>query len=380
MKNALSQNDGAVLPAQINRRGLLKSAMAATGSLVIDPHHLLYAAQPHSQPSNVAEDADQGERGGRIDVHLHAILPEYLAALQKGGVTESSSRKNSVNTPSACLEAISEYGVDIAIWLPFSGSGIFVTDDAKTSYLTKATNEAIASFASKVPKRFGFYAILPLPNVGDALKQMEYALDTLGADGIAFLSSQKGVYIGDPAFDELYAEMNRRSVVAFVHPARPEYPAPLPLPPAILEYPFETTRAAINLIYHGVLKQYPNIKWILAHAGGTLPYLSARLEAQQENDTKKPSFLERIPEGYGPYLGRFHYDVAMAGSVGPISALAAEANPSHILYGSDWPYVPEANITQQIAAMAQLPQFAGARLSAMERQNAVRLFKRFARS
>lgn len=354
----------------------MKSIITVAGGYVVGSHPVCEASL-RGNPGSAADTAKLKTRR-RIDVHLHAILPEYTNALERAGITEQSARKIKANTPAACFDAIAELGIDVAIWLPFSGSGIYAGDYAKTSYLTQATNNAIALFASKFPRNFGFYAILPLPDVAAALKQMDYALDTLHADGLAFLSSQNGVYMGDQAYDELYAEMNRRSVTGFIHPARPTYPAPLKLPAALLEYPFETTRAGVNLIYNGVMKRYPNIKWILAHAGGTLPYLSMRLGAQQENDSQVPSFLERVPEGYGPYLSQFYYDVAMAGSIGPASALAIAAKPSCLLYGSDWPYVSNEYIERQIVNLENMPQFAGDKLHVLERQNALGLFKHFA--
>lgn len=371
---------------QMGRRKLLKSVLGLTaGYTMAQP--FLEARERRASPENLSvQKANSGatynlanvRTGNRLDVHVHAILPEYIKALQRAGITESSFRKTTAHTPEALLDAIGQLGIEIAIWLPFSGSGIYVENDAKTQYLTKATNEAAATLASKASRKFGFYAILPLPNVNAALTQMEYALDTLHADGIAFLSTQNGMYIGDVAFDELYAEMNRRAVVAFVHPGRPTYPAPLKVPPAFIEYTFETTRVAVNLVYNEVMKRYPNIHWILAHAGGALPYLTMRLEALQGDDTEKPSFLERVPEGYIPYLSRFYYDVAMAGAVGPISALTATADSSHILYGSDWPYVPKEYIIKQVINFQAMPEFAGDRLQAMERGNGLRFFRRFA--
>ncbi|MGH9764848.1 MAG: amidohydrolase family protein [Blastocatellia bacterium] len=377
--------------AQIGRRELLKSALAVTAGLAAaapclesrertingDSPLPEATSPPQACGSDSAENLADVRAGRRVDVHLHAILPEYTKALQRAGVTESSFRKTTANTPQGFLDATSELGIDIAIWLPFSGSGIYVKDDASTRYLTETTNEAIAALAANAPKKFGFYAILPLPNVAASLKQMEYALDSLHADGIAFLSTQDGLYIGDPAFEDLYAEMNRRSVMAFVHPARPTYPEPLKVPPAFIEYTFETTRVAVNLIYNGVMKRYPNIKWVLAHAGGALPYLPMRLEALQGDDVQKPTFLERVPEGYLPYLERFYYDVAMAGAAGPIFALTAITDSSHIFYGSDWPYVPKKYIVEQVVRMKQMPQFAGDRLPDMERENALHHFRRF---
>src|SRR5262249_25008583 len=107
-----------------------------------------------------------------------------------------------------------------------------------------------------------------------------------------------------------------------------------------VEYPFETTRVAANLIYHGITSRYPGIRWILAHGGGALPYLSVRLRRMEESDRNAPPFIERIPEGVAPHLRSFWFDVALVGgAAAPMAGVAAIADPARILYGSDWPYL-----------------------------------------
>jgi predicted TIM-barrel fold metal-dependent hydrolase len=222
---------------------------------------------------------------------------------------------------------------------------------------------------------------------------MSHALDTLGADGVVLLSHQNGIYVGDPACEPLYAEMDRRGVVCFIHPTIPAYfPAGLNLQmwPAYLEYAFDTTRVAANLIYHAFMRRYPAIKWLLAHAGGTLPYLSMRLRLMEELETKgrKPPFPglgagkpfdERVPEGVAPYLDKFYFDVALSGADGPMAALTALASSSRILYGSDWPFVEKSFVVEQQENLLRMPHFSGDRFAAMERGNAIGLFRRFAR-
>jgi predicted TIM-barrel fold metal-dependent hydrolase len=325
---------------------------------------------------------------GRIDVHQHAILPEYRKALQRAGVIDrppkdgmdglGSELHETVFTTQSILAVADEMGTAGAVLLPFSVAGIHHGDDANARYLTRATNEAVAALAGGAPDRLGFYAILPAPDVDGALAELEYAMDTLGADGVAFLSTQNGVYIGDRALDPLYAEMDRRGIVAFIHPARPAYTLPLDLWPPLIEYPFETTRAAVNLIYNGALAEFPRITWILAHAGGTLPYLSERLKALLEaQDPRRPSFRDRFPQGVEPLLKQFYYDTAIAGAAPAMSALVAVADPSHIVYGSDWPYPPKAEVVEQVRSLRAMPLFVGERLAAVERGNAAAIFSRF---
>jgi predicted TIM-barrel fold metal-dependent hydrolase len=315
-----------------------------------------------------------------IDVHHHIVLPEYQAALVRSGAADPSRplRKNP-DAPTV-LRSMAELGIDAAILNPLSVAGVHHGDDAHARYLTETTNEALAKFVSHGPDKLGFFATLPLPDVDGALRQMEYALDTLHADGVILLSNQNGFYVGDPAFTPLYEEMHRRSVAVFIHPASPAYVPTLRLKmwAAYIEYPFETTRVAANLIYNGIMARYPGIKWIMAHAGGALPYLSVRLRLMEESDRETPPFIERVPQGVAPYLKDLYFDVAIAGGAAPMAALTEVADPSRILYGSDWPYLERDFVTDQISSLVELPQFEGGRLEALEWRNAAQLFGRFA--
>ncbi|MPZ55426.1 MAG: amidohydrolase family protein [Rhizobiales bacterium] len=233
-----------------------------------------------------------------IDVHHHLLLPEYDAALMRAGAGDPSRPLRKGDGPRIVCEKMTELGIDAAIVNPLSVAGVHHGNDANARYLTESVNEAQARFIAAAPERLGFFATLPLPDVDGALAQMQHALDVLHADGVIFLSHQNGVHIGDPAFEPLYDEMDRRGVIAFIHPTVPPGVAGLNLRlwPAFIEYAFETTRVATNLIYHEFMGRYPNIKWILAHAGGALPYLSMRLRLMEEMEVgRKPPlpFIER---------------------------------------------------------------------------------------
>ena len=342
--------------------------------------------------SEFMDKANEGQHDSYlIDVHHHVMLPEYEKALVRSGAGNPSRPLRTGDPAQIVYEKMLDLGVDAAILNPLSVAGVHHGDDAHARYLTESVNEAMARYVSALPDRLGFFATLPLPDVDGALRQMQYALDTLNADGVIFLTNQNWFYIGDPEFEPLYAEMNRRAVNAFIHPGMPPYIENLKLRlwPAFIEYAFDTTRVAANLIYHEFMGRYPNIRWILAHAGGTLPYLSMRLRLMEEMEVgRKPPFpfvgagrpfIERVPEGVTPHLGQFYFDTAFSGAAGPMAALTDIAGPDHILFGSDWPFVEKSFVAEQIENLREMPYFAGSRFDAMARSNAKTLFPRFAR-
>ncbi|MFM1816131.1 MAG: hypothetical protein RLZ98_2826 [Pseudomonadota bacterium] len=324
-------------------------------------------------------DTDWSQKLELIDVHHHVVLPAYEQALIKSGARDPSKplRKNA--TPAEILEAMGRFGIARAVVNPLSAAGVHHGDDGRADYLVASTTEALAKFAGEVPDRLGFFAPLSYPDVTRALRQLEYALDTLHADGVILMTNQNGAYVGDKAGEELWAEMDRRGAAVFIHPTRPANHEALGLDiwAAVIEYPFETTRVAANLIYNGFMARYPNIKWILAHAGGCLPYLSLRLKLMEEQDEHTPAFSERHPEGTAPYIGRFYYDTAIAGSRAAMGALQEVAGPGQILFGSDWPYITAHFVTEQLENMTAEGVFTPENFTAMEQGNAKRIFTRF---
>ena len=314
-----------------------------------------------------------------IDVHHHVVLPAYEKALIRSGARDPSKplRKNA--TPDEIIEAMERFGIAKAVINPLSAAGVHHGSDEAADDLVKSTTEALAEFAAAAPDRLGIFAPLSFPDVASAVRQLDTALGSFGADGIILMTNQNGVYVGDPAGEELWAELDRREATVFIHPTRPANHADLGLElwAAIIEYPFETTRVAANLIYNGYMARYPNIKWILAHAGGCLPYLSLRLKLMEEQDEKSPPFSERHPEGTAPYVGRFYFDTAIAGSKAAMGALQEVADPSHIMFGSDWPYITDHFVSEQLDNLLAPGVFTEEDFHAMENTNAKRLFKRF---
>src|SRR5437764_15229355 len=160
-----------------------------------------------------------------------------------------------------------------------SEPGIYFGDVTFARDMARRCNEFSAQLIHEYPQRFGAFAILPLPDIEAALRELEYALDTLKLDGVVLLSSVDGRYPGDPLFDELFTELNRRKAVVFLHPTVPAINRELHLnlPPFLVEFVFDTTRAVVNLMYSGTLERCPDMPVILAHAGGTVPYVALRI-------------------------------------------------------------------------------------------------------
>jgi predicted TIM-barrel fold metal-dependent hydrolase len=210
---------------------------------------------------------------------------------------------------------------------------------------------------------------LPLLDIDDALKELEYALDTLKLDGVVLLSSVDGRYPGDPLFDELFTELNRRKAVVFLHPTVPAINSTLKLdlPPFLIEFVFDTTRAVTNLLYSGTLERCPDIRIIVAHAGGTVPYLAYRISMGQ-------IMLSGVPQGALTYLKQLHYDTALSVNPPALRSLQELVDTSHIHFGSDYPFAP---LFLSMPGTQNFDGFDEQAWKAVERESALALFPRF---
>ncbi|GHO49498.1 amidohydrolase family protein [Ktedonospora formicarum] len=312
----------------------------------------------------------------RIDVHHHVVPPFYVDALRQGGLIESIPGVPFPNwSLDATLAMLDKQGIASAL-LSISEPGVYFGEKVKAQALAHRVNIFLAELVQNHSTRLGGFAALPLPDVGAALREMEYALDTLKLDGVGLLSNYRGTYLGSPQFEELFAELNRRRVPIFIHPSTP--PAkdqPLfGLPASLYEFPFDTTRMVVNMLYSGMLERYPNLRIILSHAGGTIPYLAKRIA---HGAMLEKVMGERNPENLLAQLRRFYYDVAMSISPYALPSLQALADPSRILYGSDYPFVPEPAIQHDLKELRAYNGFNPGEARLIERENALLLFPRF---
>jgi 6-methylsalicylate decarboxylase len=241
--------------------------------------------------------------------------------------------------------------------------------------MARRVNEYTAGLVSKRPDRFGNFATLPMQGLEGALAETEYAFDTLKVDGVVLLSTYHGHYLGDPSFEQLWAEFDRRNAVVFVHPGKPSIPVLDGIPGPILDYPFDTTRSALQLVVNGVLRRHLRVKIILSHGGGFLPYASHRFaELMSAIQSGTPSVVDLLKD-----FQRFYFDTALTASPTALPSLTKFAGAGQMLYGSDFPYAPvsvSASFTAKLDRYSELtPQEHGA----LNRGNSTRLFPRLDR-
>ncbi len=308
----------------------------------------------------------------KIDVHHHILPPEYLSALAGIGVTDSAGVAFPDWSPEASLDLMDRFGISAAV-TSISAPGVYFGDAAFARGLARACNEASAALVADHPGRFGALAVLPLPDVDAALAELGYALDTLGLDGVALLSSVDDRYMGDPAYDELFDELNRRKAVVFMHPGLTPGKPRSGLPTSLVEFVFETTMAASTLLFSGTLERCEDVRIILPHAGGTIPYVALRLCLGQF----WPGLQENVPQGVMTYLRRFYYDTALSASPHSLRSLQELVDPSHIVFATDYPFAPELATAVTVAGLDDYNGFDPDALARIYRESALDLFPRF---
>ncbi|MFD5123577.1 amidohydrolase family protein [Streptomyces sp. NPDC058385] len=309
-------------------------------------------------------------RSGRIDVHQHLIPPFYRDLLAKAGIGEAGGRALPDWSPEGALELMDTLGTTSAVLSVSTPGTGFLDDMGEAAALARRLNDFSASLTAQHPGRFGSFATLPLPDIAAAATEASRALDELHADGVTLLANNQDTYLGAEGQEPLWRALDERGAVAFVHPAELPAPAVEGIPPFAADFLLDTTRAAYLLVRNGIVHRYPNIRFILSHAGGFVPYSSHRMALTIANDTRR-SPLDVLDD-----FRSFYFDTALSSSPAALPTLLAFAQPGHVLFGSDWPFAPTpagqyfANGLDTFASPDQL--------RAINRANAEALFPRLA--
>ena len=284
---------------------------------------------------------------------------------------------SSWSIPSA-LEMMDRQGIAVAVLSMAFWSGLFADpgDVAAARRLARSSNEGAAEAIRSHPDRFGGFACLPLPDVDGALAEIDYGLGTLGLDGVVLLTNADGVYLGDSRLDPVFDELNRRRAVVFLHPTVPACAESTSLgyAPSLIEFVFDTTRAVTHLVLGGTLERCPDLRLIVAHAGGTIPFLADRIGLIASLFV--PGAADRAPAGAKAYFRRLYYELAISASPHAVASVLQLADPERILFGSDYPALFEEDVHSLIQALAGNPLLKAGDLEMIQRRNALQLFPR----
>jgi predicted TIM-barrel fold metal-dependent hydrolase len=283
-----------------------------------------------------------------VDIHQHLIPDFYWEASNEDG-----NAAGGITPPRWSLEGTIAYldEARIHVAVPsISTPGVHFGDDLAARTLARRVNEYLAEMKRQRPDRFGGFASLPLPDIEGSLAELEHALDVLELDGVSLMSNAGERYLGDSYFDEVFAELQRRAAVVFVHPTASPDPIAhtLGLPDALLDYPVDTSRAVAKLHYSNTFARTPDIKYLFPHAGGTIPFVASRFAIVDAMNVipgaeQRGAFTDTLP--------RLYWDTASAFNDPVLHLLRSVTGLDNVVFGTDYPYPRDAI---SIAGLRQL--------------------------
>jgi len=287
-----------------------------------------------------------------IDVHQHMLPPDYRRWLTRGGETHDGFPVPRWSVGSA-LEAMDRFGIARA-YLSISSPGVLAADAAESLQLARDINDFAAEMVDAHGQRLRYFAAVPTNDPERAAEEAARALDKRSASGVGLLANTGGVYLGDPSHRPLMQALDARNAVVFVHPGSLPGPAIEGIPPFAADFLLDTTRAVIRLVTSGALDAYPNVRYILPHAGGFVPYAAMRIA----RTTAFPGDdWPRVMKA----LRSFYFDLAMSASPTVLPSLLAFTGADHVMVGSDFPYAPSGPIEGNLASLRAYPLAAGDR-------------------
>ena len=303
----------------------------------------------------------------RIDVHHH---PTPVQELMGGRVSGAPGIDNWM--ASVSLEDMDKNGVATAILsIPHRGA-VWRGDAGRGRATARCWNEFMARQASEHPGRFGVFAAVPILDIEGSLREAEYALDQLKADGVMLMTNMGDKWLGDPHYFPLFEELNRRHAVVYTHPISADcMQSKLPdVDDSVIEFTADTSRAIARLLFSGAAHRFPDIRFIFSHAGGTMPFILERYTRHALSDA---TLAARVPDGVLAYLQRFYYDTAQASHPSAMASITQFVAMTQFLFGTDFPFRNAADHVSGLQACG----FSDEDLFAIECGNARRLLPRW---
>ena len=296
-----------------------------------------------------------------VDVHAHVFPDFYESAMRAAGVTDVDGWPSPKWSVDAMLAAMDGHKIAAQV-LSLSSPGVTFAAGQDAAHLARRLNEYMAGLVDAHAPRLGSLAVLPLPDVEASLAELSYALDTLGMDGVGLLSNYAGIYLGDKRLDPVFAELNRRKAVVFVHPTTPPHwdAFTVDIPAPVMEYTFDSTRMAQHMVATGAKAKFPDVAIIVAHGGAMLPLTHQRL-------------VKYWMDGKNDIFDTFYYEMTATTEHSQIRALMAFANPGRCMMGFDFPFM-KPDWYDPLQESLESYGFPQEELRAVRSGNALRLF------
>jgi aminocarboxymuconate-semialdehyde decarboxylase len=290
----------------------------------------------------------------KLDLHTHYYTDEFFQKIRASGgqfsfttdpngrsiITYNGARFFGIQPPmtdvSKRLEDMDRVGIDVEV-VSLSTPNVFFTDGKGQVDVAKMMNDAYADLIAKHPKRFKAFASIPMDAPDAALAELHRTINNLKMNGVVLLSNIRGATLTDKRYRPFFEEANRMRVCIFLHPMLPVNSEPFKeyvLGP-IIGFPFDTTLAVARMCFDGMLKDFPDIKWVIGHAGGALPYLMERIDSGYRDFAETKVKIDQPPSFY---LKRLYYDCVTFNSYN-LHMLRDMVGTDHMVMGSDYPHL-----------------------------------------
>lgn len=310
-----------------------------------------------------------------IDFHAHPVTDSFRLAMKDLGI--DPLEEDGFPLPKWSVEEqlsfMDEAGIDYTV-LSAPVPHIYNGAAAKARKAARQINEEVARIVARYPDRFGFAGLVPLPDIEGTLEETAYVLDVLGASGVKVATNMGGIYLGDPLFDPVMEDWNRRKAMVIVHPCRarkrPENVITGTVA-AIYEYPADTTRTVLNMIANRIMTRFPDIRWIIPHCGSFLPYMLQRFTGVS-GILASMGMMETVD--VKAEFEKLYFDIAGDPEPVQLKMLQMVAADDRIVYGSDFPHSPARVVVSKKKHFDENKEYDGIR-EKIYSENAVRLLK-----
>lgn len=290
----------------------------------------------------------------KLDLHTHYYPPGYFDAIRDAGgefsfgadptgrtiITYRGARFFGITAPmtdpTKRLEDMDRVGIDVEV-VSLSTPNVFFADASRQPDVARMVNDGYADLVARHPKRFKGFASIPMDSPDAALAELHRAIDELKFQGVILLSNIRGRALTAPVYRPFFEEANRMGLCIFLHPMLPANSEPFNeyvLGP-LVGFPFDTTLAVARMCFSGMFRELPNIRWIVGHLGGAIPYLMERLDNGFRDFAECRANIDELPS---VYLKRLYYDTV---TFSPHTLRMAREllGADHMVMGSDYPHM-----------------------------------------